>query len=162
MEVGNNEQLRAPSTSGRIARIIVADDDRELRRMLASRLRDDGYQVEQVGTGFELLARLSRPPPSGEYDLIISDVRMPGLSGLEVLAVQHSPRRVHAWHTPVILISAFSDDDTYDAADRLGAVLFDKPFDLDDFHTCVINMLSPLGSESSGARRIRWRPSDHR
>jgi DNA-binding NtrC family response regulator len=72
--------------------------------------------------------------------LIISDVRMPGVSGLDVLATL----RREDWSTPVILMTAFGDLETRAEARRLGAkALFDKPFDVDDLRTAVSWFLHP-------------------
>jgi DNA-binding NtrC family response regulator len=70
--------------------------------------------------------------PLAPFDLIISDVRMPGYGGLDLLAsLRHANSRV-----PVILITAFGSASTHAAAKRLGAfATLDKPFDLDDLMT---------------------------
>lgn len=62
-------------------------------------------------------------------DMIISDIRMPGWSGIYVLAsLRHSD-----WSMPVILITAFGDEETHAQAKRLGAAsLLDKPFDIEE------------------------------
>lgn len=120
------------------SRVLIAEDDADLRRLLASTLRSDGYQVEEVATGFELLARAS----GQGVNVIVSDVRMPGLTGLEVLAGLRARGRPEIWNTPIILITAFGDSETHREAERLGAILFDKPFDLDDLRTCVMHLLS--------------------
>ncbi len=70
-------------------------------------------------------------------DLIVSDVRMPICSGLEIVrAIRDS-----GWTVPVILMTAFGDDETRDRAAQLNAVLFDKPFDLDDLRTAVLSLV---------------------
>jgi CheY-like chemotaxis protein/anti-sigma regulatory factor (Ser/Thr protein kinase) len=68
------------STTGR--RILVVDDDRALRMALVRLLRDGGYVVEQAGNGEQALAALRRGP----VDLVLLDVMLPGMSGLDVLA----------------------------------------------------------------------------
>jgi len=108
----------------------VQIDDPEMRALLKSALERRGYGVEAVANGLSILRRVSnglvvkthRPP-----DLIISDIRMPGLTGLEALeAIQTLPQRI-----PVILITSFGDPETHEAARQLGAVrLLDKPFSL--------------------------------
>ena len=61
---------------------------------------------------------------------------MPGCSGLDLLACL----RHFDWNTPVILITAFGNAETHDQARRLGAfAVFDKPFDLADLETAVLN-----------------------
>lgn len=124
--------------------ILVAEDDAALRAFLVQVLRRDGYEVVEAGDGAAALDRigLSRPG-SGEPrmpDMLITDVRMPGLTGLEVLA---GLRRAD-WATPVILITAFGDWRTLAEASRLGAAaVFAKPFDVDDLRTAVLNLVKP-------------------
>ena len=104
-----------------------------MRALLAEVLERDGWEVVPAKDGTELLGliagqvyRTLRRAPA--IDLIISDVRMPGLTGLEVLA---AIRRVD-WAVPVILITAFGDRVVHGEAHRLGAVaVLDKPFSLD-------------------------------
>jgi DNA-binding response OmpR family regulator len=70
-------------------------------------------------------------------DLLISDVRMPTCTGMQIL---EQLRAAH-WQTPVILMTAFGDAATRQHAKALGAVLFDKPFDIDDLRTAVACLL---------------------
>ena len=62
---------------------------------------------------------------------------MPICSGLQILSAL---RDAH-WRTPVILMTAFGDEATCKQAESLSAMLFDKPFDLDDLRTAVANLL---------------------
>lgn len=107
-------------------KILLAEDDAELRELLTLVLTGAGYQVCQCGDGRQLLQRLDQ---HNNYALVISDVRMPGLSGLEVLARQ----RNNARPIPFICMTAFGDVQTHGKARRLGAAAtIDKPFDLDE------------------------------
>jgi CheY-like chemotaxis protein len=119
--------------------VLVAEDDREMRRLVVETLRRDGYAVSEVANGEELLLRLTTPPsPSApRIDLIVSDIRMPEYTGLEVVDALRRSRRT----TPVILMTAFGDRETRALADSLNAVLFDKPFAMDDLRTAVLNLL---------------------
>jgi DNA-binding NtrC family response regulator len=126
---------------GRRLRILLAEDDSEMRRLLSAILRRDNCEVIEAQSGThlsELIAREGLMAPSdARLDLIISDIRMPGRSGLEVLA---GLRRTDQT-TPVILITAFGDRDTHADAHRLGALaVFNKPFDLDDLRTLVVSL----------------------
>ncbi len=124
----------------RPVRIVVAEDDDEMRTLLASALRRDGYEVIEVNTGDQLLHELGNEllqPSTMRPDLIVSDIRMPGCTGIEVLA---GLRRAD-WATPVILITAFPDGETHSEATRLGATVFDKPFDIDDLRTAVVTIV---------------------
>jgi CheY-like chemotaxis protein len=122
--------------------VLVAEDDADIRTLISVALRKDGYDVIEARSGAELLEHIgssmlfgeSFPPP----DVIVSDVRMPGFTGLEVLAGLRDAN----WHTPILLITAYGNDDTYEEASRLGASgVFDKPFDIDDLRTAVLNLV---------------------
>jgi DNA-binding response OmpR family regulator len=132
---------RAPLVSGRPARILIAEDDPDMRGMLASTLRNDGYDVVEAPNGAALLEEVSMLLFRGQavpVDVIISDERMPGMLGSEVLA---GLRDSH-WPTPFILITAFGDRDTHQRALSLGArAVFDKPFDLDELKETILRIL---------------------
>jgi len=113
-------------------RILVAEDDKEMRRLLVWNLNKAGFDVVECVDGWELLDHLGNPVLSGEpddFDLIVSDIRMPGVSGLEVLEGIHET----AWFVPMILITAFGSEEVHRDAERFGAAaIFDKPFEIDD------------------------------
>lgn len=129
-------------TSSETTRILLVEDDDEMREMLKEALEDSGYDVEVASDGQRFLGVMlgallgKRSVP----DLIVSDIRMPHLSGLEVLEeIRHVD-----WSTPVILITAFGDAPTHAEAERLGAAeVIDKPFELDDLVQRVITHLPP-------------------
>lgn len=133
--------LSTPRIAGRPARILLAEDDREMRELLAATLRADGYEVIESSNGFDMLQEIEILLFRGEpvpMDLIVSDERMPGMMGLEALAHVRDAQ----WPTPFILITGFGDRDTHAEADRLGAsAVFDKPFDLDDLRWKVNELL---------------------
>jgi CheY-like chemotaxis protein len=125
-------------------RVVVAEDAADVRRMVAVALRRLGYSVVEAASGPELLDKLGDALLSGvaasRPHVIISDIRMPGLTGLEVLA----GIRQAGWPTRVVLMTAYADPDTRAEARRLGVdALFAKPFDIDDLMTVVVNMTSP-------------------
>lgn len=111
-------------------RLILAEDDPTLRHLLAIELAAVGYHVMEAGDGPELLACLEAAKAEGvgpDRVAVISDVRMPGLDGLDVLAVL----RCASWSTPVILMTAFPDAATGAEASDLGAAcVLEKPVDI--------------------------------
>jgi DNA-binding response OmpR family regulator len=132
----------AKSTVGWNSRILLAEDNDEMRTMLASILRRDGYVVIEAKDGRELVKHLSEhgTGEASDIDLVISDIRMPGASGLDVLA---GLREVD-WSMPVILITAFGSVDTKSRAGVLGAaILLDKPFELEDLRHAVRSVVPP-------------------
>jgi two-component system response regulator (stage 0 sporulation protein F) len=116
-----------------VPRLLLAEDDAELRAFLAERFRAAGFEVVEAedGTGVvECLAEtIVDTRQRASFDLLISDIRMPGLTAFEVL--RNAQRALRS--TPVILITAFGDRRTRDRAHFLGAAaVFDKPLDVDD------------------------------
>ncbi len=128
-------------TAGRPARILLAEDDAEMRSMLASALRADGYEVVEAHSGLALLEEIGMLLFRGEAfpaDVIISDERMPGMFGLEVLSGLRQAR----WPIPFILITGFGDPQIHERASKLGAAaVFDKPFDIDLLREAVLRVL---------------------
>lgn len=108
------------------ARIWVVDDDRSVRFVLATALREAGYAVD----GFESAAdALSALEQRGAPDLLFTDVRMPGDSGLALL----EKLKARAPSLPVVVMSAYTDVASTAGAFRGGAQEFlSKPFDLDE------------------------------
>jgi CheY-like chemotaxis protein len=127
----------------RAYRILVAEDDSEMRKIVTEALRAGGYQVIEAEHGGRMLAdvaaRLGAHESGESLDLIVSDVRMPVCTGLQLLTTL---RQAH-WSTPVILMTAFGDEGIRACADALGAVLFAKPFDLDDLLAAAARLLTP-------------------
>ncbi|WP_437575472.1 response regulator [Sorangium sp. So ce887] len=126
-------------------RVLLAEDDRELRLLLATALRRDGYEVLEARDANHLLELMGAALVSGNgapVDVVVSDIRMPGRSGLELLA----GLRRDDWATPVVLITAFGDPETHAEAYRLGAdAVLDKPLDIDDLRIVVHTLASIRG-----------------
>ncbi len=114
----------AAAADRRPARILVVDDERSIREMLAIVLRREGYEVLLAENGRSAIDTLEREP----VDLLISDIKMPDLSGVEVLrAAKQIDRDILG-----IMITAFASTDTAVEAMRLGACDYlSKPFDID-------------------------------
>ena len=125
-------------------RIWVVDDDRSVRFVLATALRDAGYAVD----GFDSAAgALSALESRGAPDLLFTDVRMPGDDGLVLL---DKLKRAHP-QLPVIVMSAYTDVASTAGAFRGGAHEFlSKPFDLDDAVALAARAL-PAGTERDPA-----------
>jgi DNA-binding response OmpR family regulator len=114
-------------------RIVVAEDDPEMRDLVASALHKDGYEVTAVEDGARLLVWVVSRRADLPADLIISDLRMPISSGLQILR----GLREAGWTIPFILLTAFGDEQTRAEAESLGAIFFDKPFELGQLRTAV-------------------------
>ena len=114
----------------RTGRILVAEDDIAMRRLVAHALRSTGYRVVEAADGAEVLERIESTIWRDRRDLIgaiVADMNMPALTGLDVLAAL----RCAEVDTPFILITAFGDATIRREARSLGAAaVLDKPFDL--------------------------------
>ena len=124
--------------------VVVAEDDAAMRCLLAEELRRDGCEVIEVADGEELLdclatACFASGRAAAPVDLIVSDLRMPKLTGMDVLCVLRLARR----KTPLILITAFGDEAIRAEARELGAsAVLDKPFDVDELRAAIQRVIS--------------------
>ncbi|MBN8413842.1 MULTISPECIES: nitrogen regulation protein NR(I) [Halomonas] len=107
------------------ARIMIVDDDRAIRWVLERALAQPDLQVEAVERADTILDRLLSSPP----DVLVTDIRMPGIDGLDLMA---KVREVHP-DLPVIVMTAHSDLDSAVASYQGGAFEYlPKPFDVDE------------------------------
>ncbi|MEI9950285.1 MAG: response regulator [Pseudomonadota bacterium] len=114
-------------------RVLLAEDDLALREILATVLSESGYQVGTVSDGSELRRLLRQAGPEGRFDLIVTDVNMPGGSGLDVIELL----RQNGDTTPVIVVTAFPQADIRQRAKDLGLRLLAKPFELETLRAAV-------------------------
>lgn len=138
-----HSQEGRPSVELERSRVLVADDSVELRALVRGVLERDGFEVIEAADGRAVLEHLGLGrslAPLRAVDLIITDVRMPHVSGLEVLG---SLRALHA-SVPVILMTAFGTQELHQEAHRLGAVMaLDKPISLYSLRDAVRKLLDP-------------------
>lgn len=101
-------------------RIFVVDDEPAIRRLLRASLTANGYSVDEAGTGEEIVQRA----PSVRPDLILLDIGLPGINGVEVT------RCLREWtETPIIMLSVRDQEDDKIAALDAGADDYlTKPF----------------------------------
>ena len=114
-----------------MAKILIVDDEAGIRGMLAVALRRDGHAVLNAANGQLALKELSQ---HDDIEVVVTDLRMPEMGGLELLEVIHREYR----HTFVVVMTAFADLTTASRAMRLGAYNFiAKPFDNDAMRSLV-------------------------
>ena len=110
--------------------VLLVDDDQSLRNMLSFVLGKEGYEVEEAQSGSEALKKLK----GRKYDLVISDIRMPDLNGIELL----KKIKTHDPELPVIMITAYAA--THDAIEamKIGAEDYImKPFNLEELKIII-------------------------
>jgi two-component system response regulator HydG len=106
-------------------RVLIADDNLEMARTIAEGLSDRGYETVAAGGGRQAVEVLA----SNKLDAIVTDLRMPDVDGMAVLA---AARRIDS-HRPVIVMTAFSAIDSAIESIRQGAYHYlTKPFKLDE------------------------------
>jgi DNA-binding response OmpR family regulator len=137
-----------PMPVSNLARVLVAEDDAAMRELVKVALEGDGYRVVEAPDGLALVTILSKlifsEWPEGPIDLLVTDLRMPTFNGLNVVAALREANV----RTPVVLMTAFPSHETRERARQLGAVLFDKPFDLDELRGCVTQLLQSYNDNS--------------
>ncbi len=107
------------------ARILVVEDDTDLRRSLAEVLEDEGWEVACARDGLDALRQLEGPPPQA----ILLDLSMPGMDGWTFRS--HQRRDPRLARIPTVVISASYADDPRAVADELAPDAYlPKPFDL--------------------------------
>src|SRR5438128_162494 len=126
--------------------ILVVEDEPKMQEVLAEALRFEGYDVAASSTGEDALARLE----AEEFDVIITDIALPGVSGIEVLERARVLNPVAA----VILITGYATVETAIQALQKGAAEFlRKPLDLGELTRCIGRVLeSRRGIDAAQAR----------
>ncbi|HPD60628.1 MAG TPA: response regulator [Thermodesulfobacteriota bacterium] len=113
-----------------MTKILIIDDERSICETLEMFLREKGYEVDTSASGEAGLEFIRKDQP----DIVILDLRLPGIDGLEVLRIskQLSPRSM------VILTTAYHDEKIYDRAESLGACGYMvKPIDVAEFEAVI-------------------------
>jgi putative two-component system response regulator len=140
-----------PPDDARTVRILVVDDEETIRLALGRFLRVRGYDVEAVPSGAAALAAIA----PGRYALMLCDVRMPGVSGVDVVAQAHALDPQLA----VVMLSAVNDAQTARSAFQAGAVDYLlKPVELAVLHGAVekaLHQRALLQEQDTVERAIR-------
>src|SRR5215470_7506682 len=135
------------------ARILIAEDDADLRDLLQDELEDAGYETIIAVDGRAAIARIEREREG--IDLLITDVRMPGLTGDGLLAAMRTRRS----EAPVIVITAFGSVEQAVEMVKAGAFQYlTKPFDTDDLLRAVAEALEQSAPQREQARLRREAP----
>lgn len=132
------------------AKILVADDDPQMQLAVQTSLMRKGYEVTAVADGAQALECID----NDSFDLIISDQRMPEMSGQELLGALHRK----GLQVPFVMITAYGTISQAVEAMQLGAADFiTKPFSSDDLNRVVERVLSPesrnLRAKARGSKR---------
>jgi two-component system, NtrC family, response regulator AtoC len=132
-------------------KILVADDEQNLRRVLVAMLRRDGHDVVQAASGVEAIERLA------DVDVVITDLRMPGADGMEVLrtAARSYPQ------VPVIMITAYGSVGQAVEAIKAGAFDYiEKPFEADSIRIIVEKAIGQASANKLAPQAVLYPQSE--
>lgn len=143
MMTGNNEGEGRSVLNKGVCHILIVEDEVLVRWSIETDLRKEGYNVRGVESGEEALAHVDED----NVDLIILDINLPGMTGLEVLETLRG--QGHTW--PVIVITAFEDAWVRESCRKLDVHdLVAKPFTLEEVRTAVENALVWASRQTQG------------
>jgi DNA-binding NarL/FixJ family response regulator len=130
-------------------RLLLVDDEAKLLRAVAVTLREEGYEVTTARSGAEALVRINEGVP----DLIVSDIRMPGMDGFKLArALRSNPRTALI---PIIFLTAKDQREDRLAGIRTGVDAYlVKPFDPEELIAVVSNILSRMERTSAELARL--------
>ncbi len=144
----NRVSKLAPPSPGPRFRVLIVEDDPAFADFLAWSLAERGYAVELAADVREALTRLGEGSEPVAFDLVLSDIALPGAPGTDLLF----SRAVVARRTPVILMSGFATSELQAFVETCGGEFLSKPFKLDSLFQSLGGRLlaadaSPCGVE---------------
>jgi DNA-binding response OmpR family regulator len=123
-------------------RVLIVDDEPDIRLVLEARLQTAGFAVESADDGMQALSRIRANPP----DLIVLDLMLPGIDGFGVCAMVKRDQRYS--HIPVIMLTARSQPNDRRTGESLGADAYmSKPFRADELLAKVHELLDRRAAE---------------
>jgi two-component system response regulator (stage 0 sporulation protein F) len=127
---------------GKTYDILVVDDKAGVRRLICEALLDDGYLVEQASNGAEAIRKVKQK----KYGVILLDVKMPGMNGMETL---NEIRKIDR-NVPVVMMTAYGELEIMEEAQNKGVKhQISKPFDLNELRALVKGILETGLRESA-------------
>lgn len=115
-------------------RLLIVDDEEDLREALAFSLSRQGFRIEEASCGNEAIAKMKEE----KFDLVVSDVRMPKGTGLDIVDFAKSQGESQP---PVVLVTGFSDVSNEEASHRGATHVFEKPLVRKEFISKVNEIL---------------------
>ena len=118
-----------------MVRVLIVEDDEEMRSLLKDFFEEEGFETDSASNGVDALQRLAKD----RFDLIITDIRMPGLTGLDILP---GIKKLDP-DASVIAITAFGSDEVYRKSLERGATAFlEKPVHFDQLRMLIHETVS--------------------
>ncbi len=138
--------MEALKNHNHIVRILVIEDDEEMRSLLKDFLEEEGFETDSVSNGSDAFRKIVKKP----FDLIITDIRMPGLTGLDILPGIKKLRP----EAPIIVITAFGSDEVYRRSFERGATGYlEKPIHINKLKALIHEIVS---SKEKMIGREKW------
>ncbi|MDR2876625.1 MAG: response regulator [Chromatiales bacterium] len=129
-----------------MASILIADDSPSMRRMVATTLRTAGHEVIEVEDGSAALSVAEQ----NSFDVIISDMNMPGMTGIELVEALRN-RSLHQ-HAPILMLTTETSEDLKERARKAGASgWLGKPFNPEQLISVVYRVLARHSSKPTTA-----------
>lgn len=131
---GKDSMMALHKEKNHMARILVIEDDEEMRSLLEDFLREEGYEADSANSGSEAFGKLAWKP----FNLVITDIRMPGVTGLDILS---AVKKIQP-NMPVIVITAFGGEEVYRRSVSRGADGYlEKPIHFQKLRTLIEEMV---------------------
>jgi len=128
---------------------LIIEDDEGMRSLLEDFFKEEGFEADSVSNGSEAFRILVRDT----FDLIITDIRMPGLTGLDILP---GIKRLHP-EVPIIVITAFGSEEIHRKAMKRGATAYlEKPLHFSELRT-MVQEIRTANEKNRGA--VKWSES---
>jgi DNA-binding response OmpR family regulator len=118
-----------------MARILIVEDDEEMRSRLKDFLEDEGYESDSARNGSEALRKIKREP----FDLILTDMRMPGLSGLDILPVV---KRIQPEVSIIVITALGSEEGSRRFLEKGATFYLEKPIHFQKLKTLIHRLIS--------------------
>ena len=113
---------------------MIIEDDEEMRSLLKDFFEEEGFEIDSVSNGVDALRKLSKD----HFDIVITDIRMPGLTGLDILP---RIRRLKP-EIPIIVMTAYGSDDLRRRSLERGATIYlEKPIHLSKLRRLIREMV---------------------
>lgn len=124
-----------------MARILVVEDDEDMRSLLKEFLLEEGYEAVLAGNGLEALRKLAQQP----FDLVLTDIRMPGPTGLDILPAVKRLRP----EVVIVVLTAFGSEEVFRQSVQKGATAYlEKPIHFYRLKALIQELVSPRKGES--------------
>jgi DNA-binding response OmpR family regulator len=134
-----------PKDEPHVSRVLIVEDDPAFSDFLAWSLSEHGYAVSTAANIREALSQLAGSLPAAEFDLILSDIAMPGSPGTDLLFSTEIVSR----QTPVIFMSGYAPRELRAFVQDCGGDFLQKPFKLNLLFECIVDRLQARAEAGS-------------